>query len=129
MPNAANNAGDATEQIENLQRQIEQLRHRAVLELKVKLAEARALVVDLQNQIEKLTGEPVSGKPAGRKSRTSVTIAQIVEAIKGGATNYRAVAAKLGTSSATVAKKIKEEGKAAGVGSTGRKATFKLTAK
>jgi chromosome segregation ATPase len=130
MPNATTNASGATEQIENLQRQIEQLRHRAILELKVKLAEARALVVDLQNQIEKISGTPAEGKPAAtRKRRTSVTIAQVVEAIKGGATNYRSVAAKLGTSSATVAKKIKAEGKAAGIGSTGRKAAFKLIVK
>jgi len=99
------------------------------LELKVKLAEARALVVDLQDQIEKITGEAVSGKPTVRKARTSVTIAQVVEAIKGGATNYRSVAAKLGSSSATVTKKIKAEGKAAGISSTGQKAAFKLIAK
>ncbi|MDD5351185.1 MAG: hypothetical protein PHQ12_13320 [Chthoniobacteraceae bacterium] len=129
MPNATTNASGATEQIENLQRQIEQLRHRAVLELKVKLAEARALVVDLQSQIEKITGETAPGKPVGRKPRTSVTIAQVVEAIKGGAANYRSVALKLGSSSATVAKKIKAEGKAAGISSTGRKAAFKLIVK
>jgi len=129
MSNSTTNASGATEQIENLQRQIEQLRHRAILELKVKLAEARALVVDLQDQIEKITGEAVSGKPTVRKARTSVTIAQVVEAIKGGATNYRSVAAKLGSSSATVTKKIKAEGKAAGISSTGQKASFKLIAK
>jgi len=120
----------ATEQIEDLQRQIEQLKHRAILELKVKLAEARALVVDLQSQIEKVSGEVVPAKPAGtRKPRTSVTIQQVVEAIKGGATNYRAVANKLGTSAATVAKKIKTEGKAAGISSTGEKAAFTLRVK
>ena len=120
----------ATEQIEDLQRQIEQLKHRAVLELKVKLAEARALVVNLQAQIEKVSGEAAAGKPAGmRKPRTSVTIQQVVEAIKGGATNYRAVANKLGTSAATVANKIKAEGKASGISSTGEKAAFKLRVK
>ena len=119
----------ATEQIEELQRQIAQLRHRAVLELKVKLAEARALVVDLQNQIEKLSGEAGQEKPAVRKARKSVTIQDVAEAIKGGATNYRAIALRLGTSTATVAKKVKEEGKAAGISSSGQKASFKLLVK
>jgi len=121
----------ATEQIEDLQRQIEQLKHRAILELKVKLAEARALVVDLQSQMEKVSGEVApTTKPAGtRKPRTSVTIQQVVDAIKGGASNYRAVANKLGTSAATVAKKIKMEGKAAGISSTGAKASFTLRVK
>ena len=120
----------ATEQIEDLQRQIEQLKHRAILELKVKLAEARALVVDLQSQIEKVSGEAVPTRLAGtRKPRTSVTIQQVVDAINGGATNYRAVANKLGTSAATVAKKIKTEGKAARISSTGEKAAFKLRVK
>lgn len=117
----------ATEQIENLQRQIEQLKHRAILELKVKLAEARALVVELQSQMEKMSGEAAPAKT--RKARTSVTIQQVVEAIKGGATNYRTIADKLGTSTATVAKKIKSEGKAAGISSVGQKASFKLRVK
>ena len=127
MSNSIIRPTGATEQIEDLQRQIEQLKHRAILELKVKLAEARALVVELQGQIEKVTGEVVSEKP--RKARTSVTIQQVVEAIKGGATNYRAIANKLGSSAATVAKKIKTEGKAAGISSTGQKASFTLRVK
>ena len=53
----------------------------------------------------------------------------MVEAIKGGATNYRAIASKLDTSSATVTKKIKMEGKAAGITSSGQKASFKLLVK
>lgn len=129
MPNNPPTTAKATEQIEDLQRQIEQLKHRAILELKVKLGEARALVSDLQAQIEKLSGE-VEAKPGKAKGkRTRVTIAQIAEAIKGGATNYRAVAAKLGASPASIANKIKEQGKAAGISSTGKKAAFKLVVK
>ena len=94
-----------------------------------KLAEARALVVDLQGQIAKLSGEVAPEKVSGRKPRTSVSVEQVVAAIKGGATNYRTIAAKLGSSAATVAKKIKTEGKAAGITSTGQKAAFKLSAK
>ena len=122
------NASNASEQIEDLQRQIEQLKHRAILELKVKLAEARALVVSLQAQIAKLSGETAESAAAPR-ARGHVTIGQIAEAIKGGATNYRSVAAKVGASAATVAKKIKEEGKSAGISSTGQKASFKLIVK
>jgi len=129
MSDSTLNPTGASEQIENLQRQIEHLKHRAILELKVKLAEARASVVDLQNQIAKMTGEIVPEKSAGRKARTSVTIQQVVEAIKSGATNYRTVATKLGTSPATVAKKIKTDGKAAGVTSVGQKASFRLLVK
>ena len=129
MTNFPTSSTGASEQIEDLQRQIEQLKHRAILELKVKLAEARALVVELQSQMDKMTGEAASEKPSTRKPRTSVTIQQVVEAIKGGAVNYRAVANKLGTSAATVAKKIKEEGKAAGISSTGQKASFRLKVK
>ena len=130
MSNSTTGATGASEQIEDLQRQIEQLKHRAVLELKVKLAEARALVVDLQGQIAKLTGEVAPEKvSSGRKPRTSVTVEQVAAAIKGGATNYRTIASKLGSSAATVAKKIKTEGKAAGITSSGQKASFKLSVK
>ena len=123
----------ANDQIEDLQRQIEQLKHRAVLELKVKLAEARALVVELQNQVAKYSEElgakaaPAGDKP--RKARASVTIAQIADAIRGGAFNYPTVAAKVGASSQTVMKKIKEEGAKVGITSVGQKAAFRLMVK
>jgi len=120
----------ATEQIEELERQIVQLKHRSLLELKVKLAEARHTVVVLEKQIEEISGKtPASAEPKQRKARTSITIAQVVAAIKGGATNYKAVANTLGCSPITVAKKIEAEGKSAGIKSTGQKATFKLLVK
>ena len=121
---------NANEQIEDLQRQIEQLKHRAILELKVKLAEARALVVELQDQIAKFTseiGEKVAAaSDKARKTRTSITIEQVVEAVRAGAFNYRTVAAKLGASPQTVMKKIQAEGKNAGITSVGQKAAFRL---
>ena len=120
----------AKEQIEELEQQIERLKHRSLLQLRVKLAEARNAVTELEMQIQKLTGKtPEAPRASGRKPRTSVTITDVVQAIKGGATNYRAVAQKLGSTAATVTKKIKAEGKAAGITSTGQKATFKLIAK
>ena len=120
----------ASEQIEELQQQIERLKHRSVLQLRVQLAEARNTVSSLESEIQKLTGKAAeTEKTAGKKPRTSVTIEDVVQAIKGGATNYRTVASKLGSTAATVTKKIKEQGKAAGITSTGQKASFKLILK
>ncbi len=124
MPNSLS----ASEQIAELQRQIESLRHRSIQELRVKLAEARHNVALLEKQIAELTGKSVSDKGKVRK-RTSITIGQVVAAIKAGATNYKAVAAALGCSPITVAKKIEAEGKSAGIRSTGQKASFKLFVK
>ena len=116
------------EQIQELQLQIARLRERSGLELRVKLAEAKGLVIALEKQIADLTGKAPEAAST-RKPRVSVTIDQIVEAIKGGATNYRSVAAKLGCSAQTVATKVKEDGKKAGIKSTGEKASFKLGVK
>jgi len=118
------------DQIEEYKKQIEQLKHRAVLEMKVKLAEARALVVQFQDQIAQYTGEiqakASEGAKEGKKTRVSITIEQIVEAIRGGAYNYRTVAAKLGASAQNVANKVQAEGKKAGITSVGTKASFRL---
>ncbi len=119
----------ASEQIEELQRQIEQLRHRSVQELRVKLAEARHTVVALEKQIEELTGKAATTAAPQKRTRTSITIEQVVGAIRNGATNYRTVANELGCSPITVAKKVETEGKAAGIRSTGAKASFKLAVK
>jgi len=116
----------ASEQIEELERQIEALRHRSLLDLKVKLGEARHTVAVLEKQIGELTGKSPAPAPEKSRKRTSITIGQVVDAIKGGATNYRAVANALGCSPITVAKKIETEGKAAGIRSSGQKASFKL---
>ena len=110
----------------------DRLKHQAVLELKVKLAEARAHVVDLQNQIAKYTGEVKEKASEGakeRKPRISITIAQVAEAIRGGAYNYPTIAAKLNVSAQTVMKKIQAEGKDAGITSVGQKASFRLLIK
>jgi chromosome segregation ATPase len=122
----ANNLS-ASEQIEELQQKIERLKHQSVLELRVKLAEARRAVVEIEEQIAKLTGKEAPA--AGRRTRTSITIEQVVAAIKSGANNYKKIAAKLGCSPITVANKIQAEGKGKGISSTGRKASFKLVVK
>jgi len=127
----------ASQEIESLERQIEQLRHRALLELKVKLAEARHTVSILEKKIEDYGRGPVSAEAASpaaapvagnrtRKARVSITIGQIVEAIRKGAQNYRAVATALDCSPLTVTRKVEAEGEAAGIGSSGQKASFRL---
>lgn len=123
------NSLSASDQIAELQRQIEALRHRSLQELKVKLAEARHNVALLEKQIAELTGKGAGLEKGKVRKRTSITIAQVVSAIKAGATNYKAVAAALGCSPITVAKKIEAEGKSAGIRSTGQKASFKLSVK
>ena len=120
----------AQEEIMKLKQQVENLRHRAILELKVQLAEARNNVVEIERKLAALTSNANSAKTSvPRRPRVSVTIKQIVEAIQGGATNYRTVADKLGCSPANVAKKIKAEGKKAGIRSKGEKANFVLSVK
>ena len=111
----------AEEQIYELQRQIENLKSRSTLELRVKLAEAKGQVIALEKQLEAPT--------TARKHRVSITIEQVVAAIREGAVNYPAIAAKLGCSPATVATKIRDEGKKAGIKSTGERANFKLGVK
>ncbi|XHR29814.1 MAG: hypothetical protein ACFUZC_04515 [Chthoniobacteraceae bacterium] len=118
------------EQIQDLERQIVNLRSRAVMELKVKLSTARNHVTDIQKEIAKLTGS--SGPDTTnvvKKPRITITVKQIVEALRAGATNYKTVADKLGCSKSSVAKKIKEEGKKAGISSSGEKSNFVLTMK
>jgi len=121
---------DTQEQIQDLERQIKNLRSRAVMELKVKLSTARNHVADIQKEIAKLTGgDAPDSENVVKKPRITITIKQIVEAIRGGATNYKMVADKLGCSKSGVAKKVKEEGKKAGITSSGEKSNFVLAVK
>ena len=121
---------DTQEQIQDLERQIKNLRSRAVMELKVKLSTARNRVIEIQKEIADFTGgENPPTANAVKKPRITITIKQIVEAIRGGATNYKMVADKLGCSKSSVAKKIKEEGKKAGINCSGEKANCVLTGK
>ena len=65
----------ASEQIEQLERKIVELKQQALLELKEQLAEARKNVADLEAQLAQLTGKPASesaGVPTGA-SRTRRT--------------------------------------------------------
>jgi len=63
----------ATEQIEILQQQIEKLKQQALAELQEKLTEARKTVVDLEKQLEQLTGKPAKGAPAAAAAKPART--------------------------------------------------------
>lgn len=129
-----------TEEIEELERQLADLKHRSLLDLRVKLGEARHTVALLEEKIAALVNEGVgkpgavvaaaegaaSAGPSRRRTRVSITIEQVVEAIRDGAANYRQVADRLGCSPITVTKKVEAEGKAAGIRSSGQKGSFKL---
>ena len=115
------------EQIQELQLQIVKLKDRSILELRVKLAEAKGHVIALEKQLEQLTGQAPAATE--RRSRVSISIQQVAEAIQKGFTNYRSVAEQLGCSPQNVANKVKAEGKKVGIKSTGEKANFKLSVK
>jgi len=137
MSTEPTSAPSAIEQIEILEReiadrqdQIRQLKRRALQELHARLKETRSLVLELENAIKKYADE-IQGKTPEivkdlNKSRTSITIEQVVAAIRNGAKNYRQVADKLGVSAATVTKKIKAEGEKAGIDSIGERSSFEL---
>ena len=60
----------AVEQIEQLEKQIQELKHQALTELKEKLAEAKKNVIALEKELTELTGQPVTAeKVVIRKSR------------------------------------------------------------
>lgn len=121
---------DTQEQIQDLERQIKNLRGRAVMELKVKLVDARNRVVEIQKEIDELTSSKNPDTASiVKKPRLTITVKQVVEAIRGGATNYKMIADKLGCSKSGVAKKVKEEGKKAGITSSGEKSNFVLSVK
>jgi len=67
----------ALAQIEELQAQIEQLKHNAILELKSKIIESRRILADLETELAKLTGKPVNEFQAPRVRRPSITDDQV----------------------------------------------------
>ena len=121
---------DTQEQIQDLERQIKNLRGRAVMELKVKLVDARNRAIEIQKEIAKLSSiKKTDMASVVKKPRVTITIKQVVETIRDGATNYKMVADKLDCSKSCVAKKVKEEGKKAGITCSGEKSNFVLTVK
>ncbi|MCX6966664.1 MAG: hypothetical protein NTZ46_02605 [Verrucomicrobia bacterium] len=62
----------ASEQIEQLERQIQGLKKQALIELHEQLAEARKTVADLEKELAQLTGKPAEesgAAPSARRTR------------------------------------------------------------
>lgn len=130
----------ALEQLAELQAEFEKksaaIKELATGEIVLKLKEKRAELAELEAQYEKLTGKPVkhtfggasevgNGKAAkGTRTRHTITIEAIKDAIKNGSKNNAEIANKLGCSKANVAAKVKKEGKAAGIKSKGQRVNF-----
>ena len=125
-------AKTATDKIAELRAEyegkIKALKDEASAELLVKIREKRRELQELEQQYSELTGKSIAQAAGGGKrgNRIRISIGDVVAAIKGGATNYRKIAEQLGCSPANVANKIKDEGKAAGIKSKGKKAAFVL---
>lgn len=99
----------------------------AVAELREKRRALLDEVSAIDKKIASLTGKHISGgaSSAGSK-RVRVSIEQIADAIRGGATNYPTVARALGCSKINVMNKIKKEGQNVGIHSRGQKKNFEL---
>ena len=57
------------QQIEALQKQMQELDQAEVHELKLKLSDARKLVSELEDELATLTGKPASGEPRAKRTR------------------------------------------------------------
>ena len=97
----------------------------AVAELREKRRALLNEVSEIDKKIASLTGKHVSGATSSSK-RVRVSVQQIADAIRGGATNYPTVAKALGCSKINVMNKIKKEGQNVGIHSRGQKKNFEL---
>ena len=70
---ATDKQADLQKQIDALHAQMEALSKEAVLELKQKLSEARAVVSELEDELATLTGKPTAVTKARRTRRPSIT--------------------------------------------------------
>ena len=73
MPTSATEKKAALQkQIEALQAQLQALDQEAVHEIKLRLADARRVVSDLENELSNLTGKPAGETKARRERRASI---------------------------------------------------------
>ena len=63
------NSNSALSKIEELQKQIETLKQQAVEEIRQKLADARKLVAQLEDELAELTGKPQESEARSRRAR------------------------------------------------------------
>jgi hypothetical protein len=121
----------AKQQARDRAARFDKLDYNKLLAERQKLQEAIQKIDDQLDEIAEEMGistSPAKAKPGIRKGgkRHSITIDDVVATLKSGPKNYREVASELGCSTANVRAKVQKEGKAAGIGSTGERASFKL---
>ncbi len=73
VPRSMATSSTALAQIEQLQAQIEQLKHNAILELKSQIIETRRILSEQEAELAKLTGRPATEFKAPRIRRPSIT--------------------------------------------------------
>ena len=125
-------AKDPLEEIKKHQEAIAALTNEAVSALKEKRKALLAEVAEVDAQLEKLTGSSASVAPKARKPRSpsvDVSIEQVVKAIKDGKTNNAQISKALGCSPAKVKAVVSDSGKAAGITSSGERASFAYSLK
>ena len=97
---------NALGKIEELQQQIEQLKHEAVAELKQKLNEARGVVASLENELAELTGKSAPAEARPRRSRRpSITD----EELRGHLLKAMAAEGKTGLNAKELAGKVNQD--------------------
>lgn len=71
-PSAIDKKASLQKQIEALQGQLKELDQEAIHELKLKLADARRVVLDLEEQLAAVTGKPAGAVKVRRERRPSI---------------------------------------------------------
>ena len=118
---------DPLEEIKKHEEAIAALKGEAVNALREKRKALQADLAAVEADIQKLTGGTDSGGKKTRKPRSpsvDVTIEQVVKEIKAGKTNNAQISKSLGCSPAKVKAIVAQSGKAAGISSTGERASF-----
>jgi DNA-binding NarL/FixJ family response regulator len=124
------NKSSPLDEIKKHQDAIAALKNDAVNALKAEKAALETQVRALANQIASITGRSVEKAPRRKRSPSvSVSIEQIVKEIKGGKTNNNQIAKALGCSPAKVKVVVANDGKAAGISSTGQRSKFAYSLK
>lgn len=101
---------------EKLQKQL------SVIDALLQLTPASAATVATRRKLP--AAQPESDGRRKRAASVPITIEQVVKQIKGGKTNAPRIAEALGCAASKVRSVIDKEGKAAGIGHSGKKAAF-----
>ena len=118
---------DPLDEIKKHEEAIAALKGEAVNALREKRKALQAELAAVEADIQKLNGTETSGGKKTRKTRSpsvDITIDQVVKEIKAGKTNNAQISRSLGCSPAKVKTAVAQDGKAAGITSTGERASF-----